>query len=299
MSTPTGPLDTVLVPLDGSELAERALPVAERIALRTESQLLLLHVIPPLTWEYSLSGGAFTSQALFDEEDRGARQYVERVAGDVRARSPRVETLVLHGDPASAILDAQTGRHIGLVVMASHGRTGLARFALGSVTDRVLRSGIAPTGRAPVLVVRPFGEERPEIPLAAALVPLDGSALAELPFALLDQLGGRMVTRVLLVRVVDPERLSGETEEAERYLKEASERLGARQEGRDVTIETAILYGKPAEQIIERAGRDRDLVIMATHGRGGVERWAYGSVADRVLQGLRLPLLLVRPPLSF
>jgi nucleotide-binding universal stress UspA family protein len=298
MNTTNGPLSTILVPLDGSERAERALPLAERIARQTDSTIVLLHVIRPLTWEYPLSGGMVTSQGLLDEEERAARRYVDQVATGVRTRGTEVETIVEHGDPASAILDAQPGRHVGLVVMASHGRTGLTRFALGSVTDRVLRGRAAETGRGAILVVRPFGEDRSDASLSAALVPLDGSALAEVAFDLLDQLGGRVITNVLLARVVDPERGSGETEDAERYLKEASARLETRLGGRGVRIESAILYGKPAEQIIERAARDRDLVIMATHGRGGIERWAYGSVADRVLRGISMPLLLVRPPLG-
>jgi nucleotide-binding universal stress UspA family protein len=285
----------MLVPLDGSELAERALPIAAHLARATGSALVLVQVLPLTTWAFAVPGSQATYDQtvpyyeIIDDEDRATRSYLSQVADKVRGSDLVVQTLAVRGDPAGTLIDLEPQVQAGLVVMASHGRTGLSRFALGSVADRVARHGYAP-----VLVVRPFGESQPGVQLADALVPLDGSPLAERALDIVAGLAEHVISRVTLARVVNPERHAGETDEAERSLEEARARLQEQLDGRACAIEITILYGKPADQIIQRSERACDLVIMATHGRTGATRWAFGSVADRVLRGIRVPLLLVR-----
>jgi nucleotide-binding universal stress UspA family protein len=292
MSTNPTEWHKIIVPLDGSELAERAVPVAAHLARATESALVLVQVIPTLHWMYlppePVPASASLQQILEDQE-HAARHYLDHLADTLRAEGLRVETLVTQGEPASTLIDLGPQTQAGLVVMASHGRTGMARFTLGSVADRVLRHG-----HVPVLLVRAFGEDRRNTRLEHALVPLDGSRLAEQALEMAAWLAGVVLRQVTLVRVVDPESRTGETNEAQVYLDDVRARLAERLRGRACAIDTTILYGRAAEQIIERSEHDCDLVLMATHGRTGATRWGYGSVADRVLRGMRAPLLLVR-----
>ena len=285
-------LDTILVPLDGSELAERALPAAQRIAQATGAPLLLARIVTITHWN-SLSSGYLLAPHIYEEilrnEEQAAGEYLDRKAQEARDAGIAVTTKVMRGDPASILIDMEPELHIGLVVMASHGRTGLARFALGSVAARVVRGG-----QAPVLLIRPFGDAARQTRLEKALVPLDGSALAELALDMVRHLAGAIARQVTLVRVVDPDLLTGETDEAKRYLDEARTRLVADLGERPCTVSTSILYGRAAEQILEASDKD-DLIVMATHGHAGVTRWAFGSVADRVLHHAQVPLLLVRP----
>lgn len=294
MSSEEGTLRNILVPLDGSELAERALPVAERVARATDSGIVLVQVIPATTWAFAVPTGLTSGEhydRMLSAEDRVTQHYLNDVAERLRSNQLTVHTRIARGDAGTKLVELEGELRVGMVVMATHARTGMARFAMGSVADRVAR-----TGHVPVLLVRPFGEDQRNTRLQRALVPLDGSEVAEACLAVAAQLAGPLWKQVLLARVVDPSWRSGETEEAQRYLEAARDRLVTLLDGRPCEIETTVLYGKPAEQLIQRAQRDCDVVIMSTHGRTGADRWAYGSVADGVLHGLEIPLLLVRTP---
>jgi nucleotide-binding universal stress UspA family protein len=196
----------------------------------------------------------------------------------------------VRGDPASLVTKQADEPAVGLIVMASHGRSGLERFALGSVAEHVVHAA-----RIPVVVIRPFGPDRDWSNLEHALVPLDGSALAELALPTAAQFGGSLVSMVTLARVVDPILLAGESDEAARYLEEARSRFAIQLGERQCRVETTVLYGSVAEQILERAQTAKELIVMATHGRTGASRWTFGSVAERVLHETRVPLLLVHP----
>jgi nucleotide-binding universal stress UspA family protein len=162
--------------------------------------------------------------------------------------------------------------------MCSHGRSGLARFALGSVAEHLLRHGTAP-----VLLVRAFG---PPITLQHAVVPLDGAALAEEALRVVNGLAPDVVREVTLVRVIEgPEQRS----EAETYLAEAAQQLQVDH----LACRRQVERGNAAQVILDVAGTDK-LVVMATHGRCGLTRWALGSVADRVARGGVAAVLLVR-----
>lgn len=292
MSTSTTNDQTpILVPLDGSELAERALPVAGRLAGALRRPLLLLRVIAITNWAYLPPGAVFppeTYEHLLKDEDRAAEEYLHEAAARVDGAGSAIYSRTMRGDPAGAIIDAARERPGTLIVMASHGRTGLARFVMGSVADRVVTYG-----RVPVLLVHPFGDAASQARLERALVPLDGSEIAERALPMVEQLAGDPLRQVTLVQVVDPERHVGETERAQKYLEAARQKLEQRLAGRECAVTTTLLYGSVDEQITEFAVREGDLIIMGTHGRSGINRWAYGSVASKVLHGSKTPLLLV------
>jgi nucleotide-binding universal stress UspA family protein len=159
-------LRTILVPLDGSERSERALPVAERLAAAFGSTLLLAQIIEPHATFRDLTGEVMLPQVyqqIAEVEDEVTRRYLTRVAMEARQRGRRVKTHGLRGQPAPTLLDLEESEHVDLVVMASHGAGGAERFAFGSVADRLIRHG-----KAPALVVRPWGDERRYLGLARA-----------------------------------------------------------------------------------------------------------------------------------
>jgi nucleotide-binding universal stress UspA family protein len=275
-------LKRILIPLDGSALAEAALPAARAVARLTGASVMVMQAVEaPETGE--------------DGAAPGAAAYLAAVAGRLADDGVIVCTHVATGPAALAIIEA--AGEADLTVMATHGRGGVGRWALGSVADQVMQG--APS---PVLLVRAEQAQ----PLASGyprhvLVPLDGSELAEhaLPMAML--LADRAGAEVILTHIVTPlDDLLGDagenllalaSERARAYLHEVSQRLV--QPG--VTLHTDVHVGSAVEGILTAAeARRADLIVMSTHGRGGLGRWVYGSVADHIARAASVPVLLVR-----
>jgi nucleotide-binding universal stress UspA family protein len=250
-----------------------------------------VRVIEPQSTLVDLPGEALLPQVyreLFEIEDEVTRTYLARVAARVRDLGLDERVLALRGQPAPLLLDLERSENLLLITMATHGYSGFERFTLGSVAGHLIHHS-----RVPVLLVRPWGDETQYVSLARVLVPLDGSPDSEDALDRVEQLAGHVVTHVTIVRVVDPEMPAGETDAARQYLDAACERLTKRLEGAQCTVDSRLLYGVAAEQILDSAEHGYDLVVMATHGRSGLQRWALGSVADRLARHSRIPLLLI------
>ena len=315
----------ILVPLDGSTLAEQAIPTAGRIAHATGGSVTLLRVIlPPVDYVY----GPYMLRPAFTVLDQGvqkaleeATHYLERVATSSYLAGVETEVVAETGPAAEMILSVVEAKNMNLIVMCTHGETGLKRWVLGSVAQKVAR--YAPV---PVLVLHhhtTLAGQHPHIerPLRV-LVPLDGSVLAKAalkPAAqLVAALGAPTQGAIHLVRVVKRDTLPGEAldpvtkehllHKAKTYLASVS---GHVREGIAAELKLAVTWSialdtDAADAIIRVAeiGEDPegsgvfggcDLIALATHGRGGLQRWAMGSVAERVLAGTTLPVLIVRP----
>jgi nucleotide-binding universal stress UspA family protein len=307
----------ILVPLDGSERAERALLVAARIAHATGARITLLHALPIPLSAGALYDGAMLTASQIAEQRAAAAGNLADVSGRPLLTGLSVDTQLSVQTPAAAILDTASEGHVDLVVMCSHGRSGVSRWVLGSVAEHVARHATAP-----VLVQREGGPipARPHPDpeqLTRMLVPLDGSALAEaaldpaaeLILALAGPHGAALhLTLVLTPLEADPEympeglALVG----ARTYLARVADRLRSTHPLLTVTwsvasgFDTADTLLRVAEtgEDAEGAGPSSrcDLIAMATHGRTGPARWALGSVTERVLHASALPLLVVRPP---
>jgi len=306
----------ILVPLDGSARAECAIPMAARIARAFGSTIILITVVAP-----PVSSGKFRAQAVYpevgtDEELAEAAEYLKKVSASDQLHGLPVERHALVGAVAPTLLDEIATLHIDLVVLWSHGFTGLTQWILGSIAHKLVR-----TSPVPLLLLR---EERQE-PAATeqqpvrALVALDGSCASETvlePIVALTAGLARATDRqgeLQLLQVVDVPASYGrfrhqvdafydaevQTEvkrENERYLKTVAERL--EQGNSSLGVSTiATTDSDVAHAIVQTAGQNQvDLIAMATHGRGGVQRWALGSITERVLHATRTPLFIVRPP---
>lgn len=267
-----------MVPLDGSTLAEQALPSAVRLATATGAVVRLVRVVEPLPSAVSLPGPVAVSSSYLEMGARAAAEYLAAVQTRVAAEGARVEVHQRIGHALDALLQEQRTAGVGLVVLCGRGQGGVTRAALGSVA-----TGLLQRGTTPVLVARAFGEPAT---LDQAVVPLDGSAQAETALRLVERLAGTVIQDVTLLRVIDAP-MHGP--EAERYLEQAARSLQAL----GIRCTWRVDQGRPAERIKAVAGRQK-LVVMSTRGHGAVRRWALGSVADRVARDGGLDVLLVR-----
>lgn len=302
----------ILVPLDGSKLAETALPHAAAVARARPGALTLLRTVPPLTLIEPVGGGVATSPSLWEtweKEPAVAREYLLQVANHLKEEGLEVQFKVIEGDPAQTIVHyALHNPSVKLIVMATHGRSGLSRWVFGSVAEKVLHGS-----SVPLLLVHSSeaGEQAPISPThhyETILVPLDGSLFAEQALDEAQEMAESTGATLVLVSVLaspdvwqsayevpSPIWLEEEEEiEASKlnnYLFKTAERL--RKNGLRVT--THLSHGSPAEEILRHAEHSHaDLIAMATHGRSGLQRLWLGSVALKVVQGARLPVLLVR-----
>jgi nucleotide-binding universal stress UspA family protein len=261
-------LRTLIVPLDGSAHAERALPYAERVALASGGRLVLVRV---------------GNHAEVTE----VTAYLAAVVDRVGIRAP-VETVAAFGEPATEILETARRFDADQVVMASHGRTGLAHLLYGSIAEAVLAHS-----PVPVFLVHPHpgGVAAAQFDPRSAriMAPLDGSAFAEaaLPVAL-EVLGA--AGELVLLRVVAQD----QPLEASNYLQQVANQL--RQSNLDLHVTCDVRTGDAAHAIAAaQIDRGVDLVVIATHGRSGLGRALLGSVAGAVLRTGNVPVLLVRP----
>jgi nucleotide-binding universal stress UspA family protein len=265
-------LRRILAPTDGSPESEKALPLAEQIAFAQGAEVILAFIIDqPAVTMGRLSGA--------ETPEQEAAAHIGAIEERLKAAGVRARSVVERGPVAATLLDRERAEQPDLLVMATHGRTGLARFALGSVADRMVREGTAP-----VLVVR-----RSTVPsdrLGSAMVLLDGSRFGEGALAIAGELAGKPLRSIKLLRVVaDP----ADRGPAESYLEGAARQLAA--SGLEVTM--AVDVGD-TRHVIERAAKGHDIVVLSTHGRGGFDRLRHGSVADYLVRYLDQPVLLVR-----
>lgn len=293
---------SVLVALDGSELAAEALPVAESICARIPgSALILMRALPitPLPYSVTTIPGYIPAdiyQDMVDDQDQLAQEYLDALAHDATSHGLRAQTRLELAVPATGILEVAAELGVNLIVMTTHGRTGLARFALGSVADRVVRGSATP-----VLLLRSFPAPSPaptesRASIQRVLTPLDGSPFAEAPLTnILPRLAGTVIQQITLLRVVDPRAGAEAVASAERYLEETRGRLVARLGEAACSVQTLVRAGPVASTILACAHEaECGVIVMATHGASGIGRLALGSVADRVLHDGHTPLLLVR-----
>lgn len=288
----------IVVPLDMSDVSESSLPVARALASQIGATIALISVI-----EFSPDFDDFVSPREFREDTARLKRELSTYLEGIAATFPDVpvETVVRVGDPLDEIDNLVDSLDQPLVVMASHGRTGLRRHLIGSVTWRVVHSV-----SCPVVVVK-AGAERTETggPIRRVLVPLDGSALAEAALDVVSSVFGEDVAELHLVRVSNPVLWRGLPAARMGYYDDdrmrdasASYLRGVAGGLKDRGVRTLfeVREGIVSDAILEAAAEGEvDMVVMATHGRAGLQRVLMGSQAERVLRDAELPVMLVRP----
>jgi nucleotide-binding universal stress UspA family protein len=292
----------VLVALDGSQASEHILPYARALARMLKVRVELVQVIDPETLVPLVSGKPERYQQILSAQTGGMGEYLKRVASSFPDWSS-VECAVEIGKPAEIIVDKAAADAGTLIAMTTHGRSGVQRWLLGSVTEKVLHAA-----RNHLLLVGPAGAPAPqEASLKSVVVPLDGSELAESVIPHVVDLAKKMNLEVTLVRVFhlpiedpfsgygyDERILEMIKEDANNYLTEKVKELKGKGLER---VSSILLEGFVAPTIIDFAKKTpENLVAMCTHGRSGVGRWVLGSVTDRVVRHSGDPVLVIRAP---
>ena len=293
----------ILVPLDGSSLAELALPYAEEIAKLFQCEVVLLYVSQPAESEYRHMHQLYIEQ-LAGEVGNRIRDYGSDMANPVVT----VKAVVLPGEPAGQIIDYAERHDIDPIIMATHGRSGITPWAMGGVANKVLQATTVP-----VLLIRatkPSLEAPRKHLLDRILLPLDGSEAGEAAVPYIKELINRLVSEVILFGVVPagqhvrtiggldyivyPEQHIQLTKaEAKEYLDKVSHRLA----GGKGTVSVEVRVGDVTREIIKFAEEsDMRLIAISAHGHSGIKRWVFGSNAHKILHTSNTPVLLVKVP---
>jgi nucleotide-binding universal stress UspA family protein len=289
----------VLIPLDGSRLAEHALAFLPALSHFGELQVTLVSVVD---FADDLLEAVATEEQ--EREDNLLSTYLREVAADLEKHlGARVQTKTLHGAAATRILEQATESSPDLLVISTHGRSGIARWQRGAVADKVIRGTLGS-----VLIVGPRAMEQGQWleaetvpPFKHILVPLDGSETAEKALPRAAEYAEHFGSTIHLFQVMPyvplasgfwdtPVELTEDVLEAGRdYLNGLAAKLA-----KPGQVTTAASIGAPAQEIedyIEANGID--LIVMTSHGRSGLARATLGSVTDRVI-GAGPPVLVVR-----
>lgn len=296
----------ILVPLDSSQLAEKAIPTALAIAHHDHACLRLLSVATVAQAIYidPTEYAAISPGEIATENRQQCTNYLQAKQQHLQTTGVRVTYHVHEGDPAATILDTAVAHNVDLIAMTTHGYTGMTRWLLGSVTEKVLRAATCP-----VLVLRD------DVPINHILITLDGSAMAETVLTPALALAEALGSRVTLLRARAEPPLLDSIEMAlmdnlEYGLAQHSSGVESRQAGfyldalmnrceklLDIDVKTAVVEGPPAPAILDYVNNHQvDLVAMATHGRSGIGRWVYGSITEKVLRSSETAMFIVRPP---
>ncbi len=303
----------MLVPLDGSARAEQAIPIAARLARAVDGTVILLEVaVVPIDFQAEEKWPAeIYSQKVMDAGLKQAYVYLNSLTAMPELAGVKTRVEVIVGDIAPSILNAIEPLGADLIVMCSHGYTGFKRWELGSIAHKIV-----PHSLVPVLLLRDGGPTLADQSIHA-LVPLDGSPLSEaalkpaIEFIAAAAPAGQQflhVMRVVDIPVssgrfradahVDREVVEDAKREAHKYLAAIAAQLTEGDYASyDLVVTTSVAVNADvADALVEKttqAVEPFDLIAMATHGRGGLQRWMMGSVTERVLHHTKLPLLIV------
>lgn len=257
-------LQHILVPVDTSKTAESALPVASLLAASTDATLTLLGV----------------ATEVAPGRTRGLCRYLDDLAAVERSFGRHVCTRLRVGDAATSILVFEQEIQTDLIVMATHGRSGLGRIFLGSVADKVARAS-----KAPVVLLRPGERPLPQ-QLRTLLVPVDGTRGGVLALSVAVPLARAVQASIVVVQASTSDSLNPEMQ---------ARAIAARLRRAGLCAEGVGVRGQPSPSVTSVADEiDADLIVMRTRGRGGALRSLLGSVADEVVRTSERPVLLVR-----
>lgn len=289
---------TMLVPLDGSKAAEIVLPYVEYITSKLDTAITLISV---------------SESAVADSENL-FQMYLEHVKEKMQQdlkqswSKPKVhiQTKVLSHKPADAILRYADESNVSLIAMASRGSSGQGPWHLGSIAAKVLRATVRPVLLIKAQVSEPALKQKSLI--KKILLPLDGSKMAEAAIPRTEALARALGAELVLFQVVEPATIWGSYEgypayrqppgpderkaSAMEYLAGVEKQL----QGKGTKVTSVIDYGFTPERIIDYSkANDVDLIVLSTHGLSGIKRWAFGTVADKVLHAGETAIFVMRP----
>lgn len=292
----------ILVPLDGSPLAEAALPAAVYLSVRLGATVTLLHIIeknapPEIHGQRHLTG---TEEASAYLQEIARREFPEGIA--VKTHVHRVEV----SDVARSIVDHTDELEPDLIIMCTHGSGGFRDMLVGSIAQQVIA-----IGKTPVLLIQPVDSAaRQPVEFKSILLAMDGHEEHEKGLEVVADLARRLNARLHLLTVIETlGTLSAKEAATGRLLPTATRAMleiaeddacahlqthADAWEAQNIGVTTEVLRGDPATQITSEAAKDGDdLIVLGTHGRSGASAFWSGSVAPKVLGMTHIPLLII------
>jgi nucleotide-binding universal stress UspA family protein len=288
-------LKKILVPLDGSEMSELALVYAKELAIATKLEVQL----------------ACATDRQDEPTLRMCGLYLEKVAERLRTQVTRanptsvVKTVIVDGNPGDAVVVYCEKEGIDLLIMMSHGGSGIMPWAMGSTANKIIQRC-----QVPVLMVRAskaVSKKRPVQVFKKILLPLDGSPFGEAALELTKTLAQVLKSEVILFSVVEtvqhihtiggPDHFVYTEQQVELMKKGAMQYLEKiRGQFVDDKVTVVLRSGDPAQEIIKLSREENvNMVAMSSHGKSGITRWVMGSISNKVLHAGTTPILLVRP----
>lgn len=306
-------LRTILVPLDGSRFGEHALPLALTLARKSKARIHLVHAHQRLDSPYAEM--MVFDNNLDDQVCEHERAYLNAMVERVKPHAPGgVTSAIEEGHTVTIINNQAKAVMADLIVLTTHARGPLARFWLGSVTDELIRNS-----ETPLFLAHPADGDADltrDVPLLHWLVPLDGSERSEhiLPAAYqITDLFGAEYTFLRVLRPVTPMmipaavggfaplaedvmvRVESLQKDVEREASEYLDRIASPLRAKGRTVKTTVAVDEyPGEAILDRARHDIDAVSLGTHGRHGLTRMLLGSIAENIIRGCNVPVLVHR-----
>ena len=295
----------ILIPLDGSKTAEKVLPYARFFAGALKLPVELLGVVDIVEMATHITAArASHLDSVIEDSVRHSQEYLRGVTGTFPGANPKCT--VEKGKPEQLIIETAAADQGTLITMATHGRSGIDRWLLGSIAEKVLRGTTNP-----LLLVRATEEVEAEsvVSLKSIVVPLDGSELAEGVLPTIAELAKTLKVAVVLFRAYNipssayagdegyyainyDEMLTAMRDEALEYLQkktDAVKKMGI------ANVSSVAKEGFAADEIISLSRQSPDnLIAMSTHGRSGVKRWVLGSVTETIVRHSADPVLVIR-----
>ncbi|NHZ72203.1 MAG: universal stress protein [Aquificales bacterium] len=280
----------ILVPLDGSDLAERVVPAALYMAEAMAGKVTLLTVVAKKTRkDADLMAKAIQTGAY--EADLYLRSVKKRFLPSLAP----IETAVITGKPDKDIIQFAQENSTDLIIMSTHGRSGITRWSFGRTAEKVLRRSPCPT-----VILRSEREIKLE-KFDRVLLPLDGSLLAERVLLPALDMVKILDVELFLIRVVEPGSFYGfghnddaideEIEAAQAYLVE----VGARLARQGISVQPHVAVGSATDVIVDYAeAQEIDLILLSSRGNSGFDSWMFGSVAEKVMKGAPCAILVIR-----
>jgi len=286
--------ETILLPFDGSEGAAEVLHHASEIAHRVDATIQVLYVADTTRDSVTVVEGETVDALLQQGQD-----VVGEAAKTLDTLGVSYDTDVVQGNPAPTIAEYAERFDQDLIVMPTHGREGVARYLVGSVSEKVVR-----LSTVPVLSVRMQPDETLEFPYGNILVPTDGSSAATYAADHLVELAASLDATVHALSVVDDSALGPDVRstisgtESERAATDAVDAVVESAESRGVTNTVRhVEHGTPVEEILDCVeSNDIHLVGMGTTGRRGTDRILLGSVAEKTVRSAPVPVMTVAEP---
>lgn len=288
-------MNRILLPTDFSDSAEQAARHALFLAQQYGSTLHLLHVVSPPAPEPLLS------QEIYQKLDTKAYEQLTRIYTASATNGIEIELAIERGEVAPAILDYAARHEIDLIVMGTHGRRGIKRLFMGSVTEEVVReAGI------PVFAVRERDEPFPAKSLQRILVPLDLSEHSRRALTYAKKLAASYDARIDLLHVIValahpgiygmiPNPTPEVTKDLKKRVKQEMRRRIEEAKGPEVEVAFHLVRGDASGSILDFAEEQgTDLIVMTSHGLTGLDRFMLGSVTEKVMRSARCPIYIVK-----